>query len=52
MIDEAVKNFKQIGTIAIFSLATLMLGQTSAQAGYKESLSKSRLIMDVHHVLA
>ena len=45
------KTLKKIGAIAIFSLATLMLGQTSAQAGYKESLSNSRLIMDVHHVL-
>ena len=40
------KTLNKIGVIAIFSLAILMLGQTSAQAGYKESLSNSRLIMD------
>lgn len=40
------KPLNKIGAIVIFSLATLILSQTSAQAGYKESLSNSRLIMD------
>ena len=40
------KILHKIGASIIFSCALLMLGQTSAQAGYKESLSNSRLIMD------
>ena len=40
------KTLNKIGASIIFSLATFILSQTSAQAGYKESLSSSRLIMD------
>lgn len=40
------KTLSAIGTSTISLLAIFMLGQTSAQAGYKESLSNSRLIMD------
>ena len=40
------KTLNKIGVSVMLLLATFMLGQTSAQAGYKESLSNSRLIMD------